>query len=78
MEIISNYSVSPNFIKSILSDCGSDIWVKDSDFINCYRCGNLFGLFLRRHHCRRCLRIFCYYCCNNYILIPIELFDCLY
>ena len=23
---------------------------------------------VRRHHCRMCGRIFCYYCCNNYMV----------
>ena len=29
-------------------------WQKDSDAKTCNACKKAFGLFVRRHHCRRC------------------------
>ena len=45
-------------------------WVCDSAVVNCYNCKKDFGYRLRKHHCRICGRIFCYYCSNNFKEIP--------
>ena len=45
-------------------------WVDDSKSSSCYSCNVQFGMFLRRHHCRLCGRIFCYKCSNNWHQIP--------
>ena len=37
-------------------------WDKDSQHPNCYSCQNKFRLFVRRHHCRNCGKIFCNNC----------------
>jgi len=37
-------------------------WDKDSQHPNCYSCQNKFTLFVRRHHCRKCGKIFCNNC----------------
>ena len=42
-------------------------WVSNNEVSNCYICGNTFSLFVRKHHCRACGRIFCYDCCSNFI-----------
>ncbi|CAK6435820.1 unnamed protein product [Pipistrellus nathusii] len=33
----------------------------------CFDCKREFSWMVRRHRCRICGRIFCYYCCNNYV-----------
>jgi len=45
-------------------------WAPDSDFKNCYRCDNPFGLVNRRHHCRHCGLVFCADCCSKKIEVP--------
>ena len=40
-------------------------WQDDKVVTNCNRCNAQFGFMLRRHHCRACGFVFCYYCCNN-------------
>jgi hypothetical protein len=42
-------------------------WVQDNNVISCYKCDAQFGYIKRSHHCRCCGRIFCYYCCNQWI-----------
>lgn len=34
-------------------------WQRDRDAPRCNGCKKAFGMFLRRHHCRRCGKIFC-------------------
>ena len=38
-------------------------WIQDKDVNNCQGCDAPFTLLNRRHHCRRCGRIFCNSCC---------------
>lgn len=45
----------------------NSMWLDDSNVSNCMSCNSQFGLLLRKHHCRICLKIYCYYCCNNWI-----------
>ncbi|CAF1397699.1 unnamed protein product [Adineta ricciae] len=42
-------------------------WVADEDVLNCTKCNTAFGWTVRKHHCRHCQKIFCYYCANNWI-----------
>uniref|UniRef100_A0A1A8CQA6 FYVE and coiled-coil domain-containing protein 1 n=1 Tax=Nothobranchius kadleci TaxID=1051664 RepID=A0A1A8CQA6_NOTKA len=42
-------------------------WLVDKEATNCLDCQGQFTWYLRRHHCRLCGRIFCYYCSNNFI-----------
>lgn len=44
-------------------------WVDDKDITKCFRCKGGFSLFVRKHHCRHCGRIFCYDCCNVWMKI---------
>ena len=37
-------------------------WQQDEDVPQCSTCGRAFGVFLRRHHCRMCGRVFCANC----------------
>lgn len=54
------------------------VWMDDQDITQCMRCEKEFSLFVRKHHCRHCGRIFCYDCChkwcsiNTAIRIPLE------
>jgi hypothetical protein len=44
-----------------------DFWVDSSKCKACYECETAFSVFVRRHHCRICGRIFCGSCSNNFI-----------
>ncbi|XP_028335303.2 FYVE and coiled-coil domain-containing protein 1 [Physeter macrocephalus] len=41
-------------------------WLVDMEANYCFDCKREFSWMVRRHHCRICGHIFCYYCCNNY------------
>ncbi|MFT7809344.1 FYVE and coiled-coil domain-containing protein 1-like [Arapaima gigas] len=43
-------------------------WLVDKEATHCLGCRSAFTWWLRRHHCRLCGRIFCYYCSNNFVL----------
>ncbi|CAK7292161.1 FYVE and coiled-coil domain-containing protein 1 [Vulpes lagopus] len=43
-------------------------WLGDTEASHCHDCKREFSWMVRRHHCRICGRVFCYYCCNNYLL----------
>ena len=40
-------------------------WMPDESVSACYDCEQLFSLFLRRHHCRLCGRVFCNRCAEQ-------------
>nr|XP_015210330.1 PREDICTED: FYVE and coiled-coil domain-containing protein 1 isoform X1 [Lepisosteus oculatus]XP_015210331.1 PREDICTED: FYVE and coiled-coil domain-containing protein 1 isoform X1 [Lepisosteus oculatus]XP_015210332.1 PREDICTED: FYVE and coiled-coil domain-containing protein 1 isoform X1 [Lepisosteus oculatus] len=42
-------------------------WLVDKEVNHCLGCQSPFTWWLRRHHCRLCGRIFCYYCSNNFV-----------
>ncbi|XP_036378462.1 FYVE and coiled-coil domain-containing protein 1 [Megalops cyprinoides] len=43
-------------------------WLVDKEATHCLGCQSQFTWLLRRHHCRLCGRIFCYYCSNNFVM----------
>ncbi|XP_029003671.1 FYVE and coiled-coil domain-containing protein 1 [Betta splendens] len=43
-------------------------WLVDKEATHCLGCRGQFTWWLRRHHCRLCGRIFCYYCSNNFVM----------
>ncbi|XP_043575372.1 FYVE and coiled-coil domain-containing protein 1 isoform X1 [Chiloscyllium plagiosum] len=43
-------------------------WLGDKEVNHCLDCQSQFTWWLRRHHCRLCGRIFCYYCSNNFVM----------
>lgn len=43
------------------------MWVDDAHVTKCLTCNSSFNILLRKHHCRVCLKIYCYYCCNNWV-----------
>ncbi|XP_076455922.1 uncharacterized protein LOC143290403 isoform X2 [Babylonia areolata] len=42
-------------------------WMDSSTVTKCMHCQADFSLFLRKHHCRLCGRIFCYNCSDNWV-----------
>ncbi|KAK3518816.1 hypothetical protein QTP70_014873, partial [Hemibagrus guttatus] len=42
-------------------------WLVDREATHCLSCKSQFTWWLRKHHCRLCGRIFCYYCSNNFV-----------
>jgi hypothetical protein len=51
----------------MMASCQPDDWVPDHAADHCRGCGTGFGALARRHHCRRCGELFCYYCCNSFV-----------
>ncbi|XP_062211485.1 1-phosphatidylinositol-3-phosphate 5-kinase FAB1B-like [Phragmites australis] len=49
-----------------------DFWMPDHSCRVCYDCDTQFTIFNRRHHCRRCGRIFCGKCTANSIPISSD------
>ncbi|XP_020587375.1 1-phosphatidylinositol-3-phosphate 5-kinase FAB1B-like isoform X2 [Phalaenopsis equestris] len=47
-----------------------DFWMPDSSCRVCYDCDTRFTIFVRKHHCRLCGRVFCGSCSANSIPIP--------
>ncbi|KAI1333236.1 hypothetical protein F5Y16DRAFT_355201 [Xylariaceae sp. FL0255] len=45
-------------------------WQPDHESIHCPICGIPFGLFIRKHHCRKCGRVVCGSCSPHRITIP--------
>ncbi|GAA5903316.1 uncharacterized protein JCM6883_002759 [Sporobolomyces salmoneus] len=46
------------------------VWVPDSKADKCMRCGDSFGLWRRKHHCRLCGGVVCWKCSTKYFIIP--------
>lgn len=47
-------------------------WQPDEDAAYCPKCENVFGFFLRKHHCRMCGLVFCNECTSNRLECPPE------
>mmetsp|Transcript_44938 Transcript_44938/g.119582 ORF Transcript_44938/g.119582 Transcript_44938/m.119582 type:complete len:101 (+) Transcript_44938:3-305(+) len=45
-------------------------WQADREATNCTKCKVAFSLFLRKHHCRHCGKIFCEDCSSKQCTIP--------
>lgn len=50
-------------------------WISNEAVSECYNCKTIFGFFTRKHHCRACGRIYCYYCCSNWTKIDISILE---
>eukprot|EP01112_Ceratiomyxa_fruticulosa_P007136 TRINITY_DN1842_c0_g1_i1.p1 TRINITY_DN1842_c0_g1~~TRINITY_DN1842_c0_g1_i1.p1 ORF type:complete len:463 (-),score=92.59 TRINITY_DN1842_c0_g1_i1:108-1496(-) len=46
------------------------LWQDDQSAASCTKCRKNFSLFVRRHHCRHCSRIFCDSCTSKKCTIP--------
>lgn len=49
------------------SNVSRDFWMPDHSCRVCYECDTQFTFLNRRHHCRRCGRVFCGKCTSNSI-----------
>ena len=64
----TNYSFPPahsapaSTHPSALQPADPSTWEDDDAVVHCRTCNNRFTLFLRKHHCRQCGRIFCDNC----------------
>uniref|UniRef100_A0A0P6CYD7 Putative FYVE and coiled-coil domain-containing protein n=1 Tax=Daphnia magna TaxID=35525 RepID=A0A0P6CYD7_9CRUS len=47
----------------------TDQWVADGSIRDCQSCQSRFTIFVRRHHCRLCGRIFCHSCSDYWLKI---------
>jgi len=45
-------------------------WQNDNDHHICNKCGAKFSFKTRRHHCRRCGKIYCGSCCTTKVALP--------
>eukprot|EP00123_Amoebidium_parasiticum_P014244 comp22408_c0_seq3/m.33511 comp22408_c0_seq3/g.33511 ORF comp22408_c0_seq3/g.33511 comp22408_c0_seq3/m.33511 type:complete len:295 (-) comp22408_c0_seq3:746-1630(-) len=65
-------SASPSSVR--VSDDGlaqhEVIWMRDQDCMACLKCSKTFGVFVRRHHCRKCGGIFCGACSSSKMPLP--------
>jgi hypothetical protein len=50
--------------------CEAPIWMQDHETTKCMDCGEVFTLTNRRHHCRRCGKIFCRKCLPMDVVMP--------
>lgn len=50
-------------------------WVPDHAVNCCMSCNTVFTFLKRKHHCRKCGRIFCYDCAHHYIPVESELLN---
>merc|ERR1712070_890899 len=48
---------------------GGPEWKPDEFAKACEDCNNEFSIFLRKHHCRSCGGVFCFYCSNNFTFL---------
>ena len=51
-------------------------WMNDKDALNCYNCSSKFTLILRKHHCRKCGKIFCIHCLKNFKIFNTSHYVC--
>ncbi|GAB6018527.1 Zinc finger FYVE domain-containing protein 21 [Chamberlinius hualienensis] len=45
-------------------------WIADNECSQCMNCHVRFDFIKRRHHCRRCGKIFCSSCCEEKVSLP--------
>ena len=54
------------------ADSDITLWVPDHAATHCARCEKAFWTGVRKHHCRKCGRVFCGYCSNFFAPVPDE------
>ncbi|CCI10970.1 unnamed protein product [Albugo candida] len=45
-------------------------WIANEQVTQCVCCQSVFGIAVRKHHCRHCGRIICHKCSGNQISLP--------
>ena len=63
-------SCSPDTKISSIFPKRNEKWVESNLIQRCQQCTTGFNLLNRKHHCRACGEVFCWKCCNKYIIIP--------
>jgi hypothetical protein len=63
-------SCSPDNKISSIFPKRNEKWVDSNLIQRCQECTNSFNLLNRKHHCRACGEVFCWKCCNKYVIIP--------
>jgi hypothetical protein len=63
-------SCSPDNKISSIFPKRNDKWVDSNLIHRCQQCMTGFSLLNRKHHCRACGEVFCWKCCNKYVIIP--------
>lgn len=59
----SSYSSSTKYQNlKVYEDYSAPIWVPDNRAMRCMRCGEVFAIWRRRHHCRLCGDVVCWAC----------------
>lgn len=59
----SSYSSNTKYQNlKVYEDYSAPIWIADDRAAKCMRCGELFALWRRRHHCRLCGDVVCWAC----------------
>lgn len=71
---IQNTPPNEDFLDKIYPKLTNE-WVDSSVVTQCQSCATKFNFFYRKHHCRACGGVYCSYCCNKYMNIPLSLFD---
>ncbi|XP_066262089.1 myotubularin-related protein 4 isoform X2 [Euwallacea similis] len=61
-----------NVEEGVVAECQGTLWVPDHAASNCTNCGIEFWLGRRRHHCRKCGRVFCADCSEHATPVPSE------
>ncbi|KAK0545389.1 hypothetical protein OC845_005125 [Tilletia horrida] len=54
----------------VMEEYNAPVWVPDSHADKCAVCGDAFGLWRRKHHCRLCGQVVCWSCSQRTFLIP--------
>ena len=55
---------------AVIATAAPPVWVPDEETPSCTRCDVEFWVFVRRHHCRLCGRVFCHDCSDHSTPIP--------
>lgn len=58
------YQTRTQSIDSVINNNDHPQWELDINVPNCPKCSKKFSFFNRRHHCRKCGKIYCNRCCD--------------
>ncbi|CAO1635991.1 unnamed protein product [Jaminaea pallidilutea] len=64
--------VSPPMGQTLREATLLPVWERDEDASECRGCGKRFTFFTRKHHCRRCGRIYCADCSSHRAQLPAD------
>ncbi len=67
---LGNSVVKMEDIKEATKQISEFHWEQDDEVKTCNKCNDEFNVARRKHHCRRCGRIFCHDCSDNKMPLP--------